>query len=329
MISRSTPRTRPRNICGWSRPQGLKIQLRSPMKPVAKLAFDGMCDDRPSSSSKPCSPGRSMRNCRAARSPSASKPAAESRRSSAVRRRRLSATPPLRSRRGPTRLRPERVRAFPSLRQRALALPSPRSRGEGLLEWRVSPSRSPSTTASTAHLRDSSVRVWRSPVSWTDRRSVRLAIERSSAIAVSGSCCSSRSNSSSTASASGVANSTPANSWQLHTTRQYWVSRPAMRARSQLSVVAPDTASMRQPVGRNVDDPRAGAASPGLADRGGQPQRAARRAAPLGLVVGSLSEPAHASSPSPLDALLRVNDGSQGRAIGPLRRVTDRCRPWR
>jgi len=25
--------------------QGLKIQLRSPMKPVAKLAFDGMCDD--------------------------------------------------------------------------------------------------------------------------------------------------------------------------------------------------------------------------------------------------------------------------------------------
>ena len=25
--------------------QGLKIQLRSPMKPVVKLAFDGMCDD--------------------------------------------------------------------------------------------------------------------------------------------------------------------------------------------------------------------------------------------------------------------------------------------
>jgi hypothetical protein len=25
--------------------QGLKIQLRSPMKPVAKLAFDGMCDE--------------------------------------------------------------------------------------------------------------------------------------------------------------------------------------------------------------------------------------------------------------------------------------------
>ena len=45
MISRSTPRKRPRNICGWSRPQGLKIQLRSPMKPVVKLAFDGMCDE--------------------------------------------------------------------------------------------------------------------------------------------------------------------------------------------------------------------------------------------------------------------------------------------
>ena len=25
--------------------QGLKIQLRSPMKPVVKLAFEGMCDD--------------------------------------------------------------------------------------------------------------------------------------------------------------------------------------------------------------------------------------------------------------------------------------------
>ena len=25
--------------------QGLKIQLRSPMKPVVKLAFDGICDD--------------------------------------------------------------------------------------------------------------------------------------------------------------------------------------------------------------------------------------------------------------------------------------------
>ena len=25
--------------------QGLKIQLRSPMRPVVKLAFDGMCDD--------------------------------------------------------------------------------------------------------------------------------------------------------------------------------------------------------------------------------------------------------------------------------------------
>ena len=25
--------------------QGLKIQLRSPMKPVAKLTFDGMCDE--------------------------------------------------------------------------------------------------------------------------------------------------------------------------------------------------------------------------------------------------------------------------------------------
>ncbi len=25
--------------------QGLKIQLRSPMAPVVKLAFDGMCDD--------------------------------------------------------------------------------------------------------------------------------------------------------------------------------------------------------------------------------------------------------------------------------------------
>jgi len=25
--------------------QGLKIQLRSPMKPVVKLAFDGLCDD--------------------------------------------------------------------------------------------------------------------------------------------------------------------------------------------------------------------------------------------------------------------------------------------
>jgi hypothetical protein len=25
--------------------EGLKIQLRSPMKPVAKLAFNGMCDD--------------------------------------------------------------------------------------------------------------------------------------------------------------------------------------------------------------------------------------------------------------------------------------------
>lgn len=25
--------------------QGLKIQLRSPMKPVVRLAFDGMCDD--------------------------------------------------------------------------------------------------------------------------------------------------------------------------------------------------------------------------------------------------------------------------------------------
>jgi hypothetical protein len=25
--------------------EGLKIQLRAPMKPVAKLAFDGMCDD--------------------------------------------------------------------------------------------------------------------------------------------------------------------------------------------------------------------------------------------------------------------------------------------
>jgi hypothetical protein len=25
--------------------EGLKIQLRSPMKPVAKLAFDGMCDE--------------------------------------------------------------------------------------------------------------------------------------------------------------------------------------------------------------------------------------------------------------------------------------------
>jgi len=25
--------------------QGLKIQLRSPMKPVVKLAFDGMCDE--------------------------------------------------------------------------------------------------------------------------------------------------------------------------------------------------------------------------------------------------------------------------------------------
>jgi hypothetical protein len=25
--------------------QGLKIQLRAPMKPVVKLAFDGMCDD--------------------------------------------------------------------------------------------------------------------------------------------------------------------------------------------------------------------------------------------------------------------------------------------
>ena len=25
--------------------QGLKIQLRQPMKPVMKLAFDGMCDD--------------------------------------------------------------------------------------------------------------------------------------------------------------------------------------------------------------------------------------------------------------------------------------------
>jgi hypothetical protein len=25
--------------------QGLKVQLRSPMKPVVKLAFDGMCDD--------------------------------------------------------------------------------------------------------------------------------------------------------------------------------------------------------------------------------------------------------------------------------------------
>jgi hypothetical protein len=25
--------------------QGLKIQLRSPMKPVVKLAFDGVCDD--------------------------------------------------------------------------------------------------------------------------------------------------------------------------------------------------------------------------------------------------------------------------------------------
>jgi hypothetical protein len=25
--------------------KGLKIQLRSPMKPVVRLAFDGMCDD--------------------------------------------------------------------------------------------------------------------------------------------------------------------------------------------------------------------------------------------------------------------------------------------
>ena len=25
--------------------RGLKIQLRSPMKPVVKLAFDGLCDD--------------------------------------------------------------------------------------------------------------------------------------------------------------------------------------------------------------------------------------------------------------------------------------------
>jgi hypothetical protein len=25
--------------------QGMKIQLRSPMKPVVKLAFDGLCDD--------------------------------------------------------------------------------------------------------------------------------------------------------------------------------------------------------------------------------------------------------------------------------------------
>ena len=43
--SRSTPKTRPEEYLRLVEAQGLKIQLRSPMKPVVKLAFDGMCDD--------------------------------------------------------------------------------------------------------------------------------------------------------------------------------------------------------------------------------------------------------------------------------------------
>ena len=45
MISRSMPKTAPEEYLRLVEAQGLKIQLRSPMTPVVKLAFDGMCDD--------------------------------------------------------------------------------------------------------------------------------------------------------------------------------------------------------------------------------------------------------------------------------------------
>ena len=61
--------------------QGLKIQLRSPMKPVVKLAFEECATRRRSHSLRRFSPGRSRTICPAVRSPSASSPRAASGRS--------------------------------------------------------------------------------------------------------------------------------------------------------------------------------------------------------------------------------------------------------
>ena len=54
--------------------QGLKIQLRSPMAPVVKLAFDGMCDDSTIGQLEKVLAWALRTTCRAARSPSVSKP---------------------------------------------------------------------------------------------------------------------------------------------------------------------------------------------------------------------------------------------------------------
>ena len=45
MISPSMPKIIPRNILKLVEAQGLNIELRSPMAPVVKLAFDGICDN--------------------------------------------------------------------------------------------------------------------------------------------------------------------------------------------------------------------------------------------------------------------------------------------
>ena len=127
--------------------RGLKIQFRSPMKPVVRLAFDGMCD-----------------NSMIAQLETVLAWALKSdlpRGSLAARIQAEGGLGPILERVG----------------QRGLARARPALRG-GVPE---SPSRSPSTTASTAHLRDRSASNSSSQLAVASR-CVRVAMSRSSVI---------------------------------------------------------------------------------------------------------------------------------------------------
>ena len=150
--------------------QGLKIQLRSPMKPVVKLAFDGMCDDV------------TIKQLEAVLAWAFEE---ELPRGSLAER--IEAPAGLAD--------PERGR------EGRLSAPPVSLGGFGASLRALRRAASPSTTASTAHLRDRSARMAMSTSpAWRASQWVRLAMLRNSLIAVSGSCCWSCSSRSNTAS---------------------------------------------------------------------------------------------------------------------------------
>ena len=145
--------------------QGLKIQLRSPMKPVVKLAFDGMCDEA------------TIKQLEAILAWAFDEELPRGTLAERIESRRRDRRDPGES--GLTSISAHRVGTEgsegriegPFLRYDvSTAQRSPDERDIRVIAAAsLRRAASPSTTASTAHLRDSSVRVWRSSVSWTDR----------------------------------------------------------------------------------------------------------------------------------------------------------------